>query len=75
MDIFCDFKHGKNKEKSNEFTDSEKIAIEEADGHQRVGSNLRPNPPHERITLERKALRVTCMRAVNRRLGFRAGGL
>ena len=48
----------KNTPVENEFMDSEKIAIEEASGHQNVKGHSKANGPCSGITLRAKALRV-----------------
>ena len=48
------FEYGKNAERPNEFTDSEKSLSEHLFGPQKVECNLQPNSPAERITLERR---------------------
>ena len=48
----------KNTAVENEFMDSEKIAIEEASGHQNVKADAKANGPCSGITLRAKALRV-----------------
>ena len=48
----------KNTPVENEFMDSEKIAIEEASGHQNLQAHSKANGPCSGITLRAKALRV-----------------
>ena len=48
----------KNSPVENEFMDSEKIAIEEASGHQNLQAHSKANGPCSGITLRAKALRV-----------------